>query len=140
MISTFLIRLLFNRNFFLKRQDLMTKLTKHFKGGEDPSLSDHQQYNYMSGDESKHLQDDHHYNMDVTDVGEEKMVERILSGKYLDSPSSYHLLINYKTFKTDAEKYNYMEKSRLSRDSTPNPLDISLSDNCQIVRNPIHAG
>lgn len=34
----------------------------------------------MSGDESKHLQDDHyHYNMDVT--GDEKMVERILSGK-----------------------------------------------------------
>ncbi|XP_063707061.1 ankyrin-3-like isoform X2 [Culicoides brevitarsis] len=84
--------------------------------GEDPSLSDHQQYNYMSGDESKHLQDDH-YQMDVT--GDEKMVERILS---------------------DAEKYNYMEKSRMSRDSTPNPLDISVTDNCQIVRNPIHAG
>uniref|UniRef100_A0A336MKS6 CSON002080 protein n=1 Tax=Culicoides sonorensis TaxID=179676 RepID=A0A336MKS6_CULSO len=84
--------------------------------GEDPSLSDHQQYNYMSGDESKHLQDEH-YNTDVT--GDEKMVERILS---------------------DAEKYNYMEKSRLSRDSTPNPLDISMTDNCQIVRNPIHAG
>lgn len=34
----------------------------------------------MSGDESKHLQDDnYHYNMDVT--GDEKMVERILSGK-----------------------------------------------------------
>uniref|UniRef100_A0A336MJP7 CSON002080 protein n=1 Tax=Culicoides sonorensis TaxID=179676 RepID=A0A336MJP7_CULSO len=86
------------------------------EGGEDPSLSDHQQYNYMSGDESKHLQDEH-YNTDVT--GDEKMVERILS---------------------DAEKYNYMEKSRLSRDSTPNPLDISMTDNCQIVRNPIHAG
>lgn len=36
----------------------------------------------MSGDESKHLQDDnYHYNMDVT--GDEKMVERILSGKEL---------------------------------------------------------
>lgn len=41
-------------------------------------MSDHQQYNYMSGDESKHLQDDH-YNVDVT--GDEKMVEKIISGK-----------------------------------------------------------
>lgn len=32
----------------------------------------------MSGDESKHLQDDH-YNVDVT--GDEKMVERIISGE-----------------------------------------------------------
>lgn len=77
----------------------MTKLTKHLIGGEDPSLSDHQQYNYMSGDESKHLQDDHHYNMDVTDVGEEKMVERILSGKYLGSPSSYHFSSTVKHLK-----------------------------------------
>lgn len=40
----------------------------------------------------------------------------------------------------DAEKYNYLERSRMSRDSTPNPLDISVTDNVNVVRNPVHAG
>jgi hypothetical protein len=46
--------------------------------GETTLISDQQQYNYMTGDESKNLNDDNHH-FDVS--REEKMVEKYVKGK-----------------------------------------------------------
>ncbi|XP_021701966.1 ankyrin-3 isoform X4 [Aedes aegypti] len=83
--------------------------------GEDPIMSDQQQYNYMTSDENKPFDDTNITNMSIDPMKDEKYLEKIIS---------------------NAEKY----PSMTPRESTPNPLDITVTDNVNITRKPIHVG
>lgn len=83
--------------------------------GEDPIMSDQQQYNYMTSDENKQFDDTNITNMSIDPMKDEKYLEKIIS---------------------NAEKY----PSMTPRESTPNPLDITVTDNVNITRKPIHVG
>ncbi|XP_053696906.1 ankyrin-2 isoform X2 [Sabethes cyaneus] len=83
--------------------------------GEDPIMSDQQQYNYMTSDENKQFDDTNITNMSIDPMKDEKYLEKIISS---------------------AEKYTSMAP----RESTPNPLDITVTDNVSITRKPIHVG
>lgn len=83
--------------------------------GEDPIMSDQQQYNYMTSDENKQFDDTNITNMSIDPMKDEKYLEKIMS---------------------NAEKY----PSMTPRESTPNPLDITVTDNVNITRKPIHVG
>ncbi|XP_055548779.1 ankyrin-3-like isoform X3 [Wyeomyia smithii] len=82
---------------------------------EDPIMSDQQQYNYMTSDENKQFDDTNITNMSIDPMKDEKYLEKIISS---------------------AEKYTSMAP----RESTPNPLDITVTDNVSITRKPIHVG
>ncbi|XP_058449487.1 ankyrin-3-like isoform X2 [Malaya genurostris] len=82
---------------------------------EDPIMSDQQQYNYMTSDENKQFDDTNITNMSIDPMKDEKYLEKIISS---------------------AEKYTSMAP----RESTPNPLDITVTDNVNITRKPIHVG
>ncbi|XP_065088760.1 ankyrin-3-like isoform X3 [Ochlerotatus camptorhynchus] len=82
---------------------------------EDPIMSDQQQYNYMTSDENKQFDDTNITNMSIDPMKDEKYLEKIIS---------------------NAEKY----PSMTPRESTPNPLDITVTDNVNITRKPIHVG
>ncbi|XP_055644477.1 ankyrin-3-like isoform X3 [Toxorhynchites rutilus septentrionalis] len=82
---------------------------------EDPIMSDHQQYNYMTSDENKQFDDTNITNMSIDPMKDEKYLEKIISS---------------------AEKYTSLPP----RESTPNPLDITVTDNVNITRKPIHVG
>nr|XP_029709275.1 ankyrin-3 isoform X7 [Aedes albopictus] len=83
---------------------------------EDPIMSDQQQYNYMTSDENKPFDDTNITNMSIDPMKDEKYLEKIISS---------------------AEKYH---PSMTPRESTPNPLDITVTDNVNITRKPIHVG
>ncbi|XP_038110807.1 ankyrin-3 isoform X1 [Culex quinquefasciatus] len=85
--------------------------------GEDPIMSDQQQYNYMTSDENKQFDDTNITNMSIDPMKDEKYLEKIISS---------------------AEKYHTMGSA--PRESTPNPLDITVTDNVHITRKPIHVG
>lgn len=78
-------------------------------------MSDQQQYNYMTSDENKQFDDTNITNMSIDPMKDEKYLEKIIS---------------------NAEKY----PSMTPRESTPNPLDITVTDNVNITRKPIHVG
>ncbi|KFB49171.1 hypothetical protein ZHAS_00017329 [Anopheles sinensis] len=84
--------------------------------GEDPIMSDQQQYNYMTSDENKQFDDTHLTNMSIDPMKDEKYLEKIISR---------------------AENYTV---SAMDRSHTPNPLDITVTDNVNITRKPIHVG
>ncbi|XP_038110812.1 ankyrin-3 isoform X2 [Culex quinquefasciatus] len=84
---------------------------------EDPIMSDQQQYNYMTSDENKQFDDTNITNMSIDPMKDEKYLEKIISS---------------------AEKYHTMGSA--PRESTPNPLDITVTDNVHITRKPIHVG
>uniref|UniRef100_A0AAG5DBB0 Death domain-containing protein n=2 Tax=Anopheles atroparvus TaxID=41427 RepID=A0AAG5DBB0_ANOAO len=83
---------------------------------EDPIMSDQQQYNYMTSDENKQFDDTHLTNMSIDPMKDEKYLEKIISR---------------------AENYTV---SAMDRSHTPNPLDITVTDNVNITRKPIHVG
>uniref|UniRef100_A0A1Q3FUA3 Putative ankyrin n=1 Tax=Culex tarsalis TaxID=7177 RepID=A0A1Q3FUA3_CULTA len=87
------------------------------EAGEDPIMSDQQQYNYMTSDENKQFDDTNITNMSIDPMKDEKYLEKIISS---------------------AEKYHTMGSA--PRESTPNPLDITVTDNVNITRKPIHVG
>ncbi|XP_038110813.1 ankyrin-3 isoform X3 [Culex quinquefasciatus] len=87
------------------------------EAGEDPIMSDQQQYNYMTSDENKQFDDTNITNMSIDPMKDEKYLEKIISS---------------------AEKYHTMGSA--PRESTPNPLDITVTDNVHITRKPIHVG
>lgn len=80
-------------------------------------MSDQQQYNYMTSDENKQFDDTNITNMSIDPMKDEKYLEKIISS---------------------AEKYHTMGSA--PRESTPNPLDITVTDNVHITRKPIHVG
>jgi ankyrin len=78
-------------------------------------MSDHQQYNYMTSDENKPFDDSMNTtNMSMDPTKEEKSIEKIIAS---------------------AEKSMIAE-----REYSPNPLDITVTDNAAITRKPIHVG
>ncbi|XP_050087585.1 ankyrin-3-like isoform X5 [Anopheles aquasalis] len=82
---------------------------------EDPIMSDQQQYNYMTSDENKQFDDTHLTNMSIDPMKDDKYLEKIISR---------------------AENYTVSA----DRSHTPNPLDITVTDNVNITRKPIHVG
>uniref|UniRef100_A0A182R053 Ankyrin n=1 Tax=Anopheles farauti TaxID=69004 RepID=A0A182R053_9DIPT len=84
--------------------------------GEDPIMSDQQQYNYMTSDENKQFDDTNLTNMSIDPLKDDKYLEKIISR---------------------AENYTV---SAMDRSHTPNPLDITVTDNVNITRKPIHVG
>ncbi|XP_035905003.1 ankyrin-3 isoform X8 [Anopheles stephensi] len=83
---------------------------------EDPIMSDQQQYNYMTSDENKQFDDTNLTNMSIDPLKDDKYLEKIISR---------------------AENYTV---SATDRSHTPNPLDITVTDNVNITRKPIHVG
>ncbi|XP_061509778.1 ankyrin-3 isoform X9 [Anopheles gambiae] len=83
---------------------------------EDPIMSDQQQYNYMTSDENKQFDDTNLTNMSIDPLKDDKYLEKIISR---------------------AENYTV---SAMDRSHTPNPLDITVTDNVNITRKPIHVG
>ncbi|XP_053677008.1 ankyrin-3-like [Anopheles nili] len=83
---------------------------------EDPIMSDQQQYNYMTSDENKQFDDTNLTNMSIDPLKDDKYLEKIISR---------------------AENYTV---SAMDRSHTPNPLDITVTDNVNITRKPIHLG
>ncbi|XP_049287674.1 ankyrin-3-like isoform X6 [Anopheles funestus] len=83
---------------------------------EDPIMSDQQQYNYMTSDENKQFDDTNLTNMSIDPLKDDKYLEKIISR---------------------AENYTV---SAVDRSHTPNPLDITVTDNVNITRKPIHVG
>lgn len=70
----------------------------------------------MTSDENKPFDDTNITNMSIDPMKDEKYLEKIISS---------------------AEKYH---PSMTPRESTPNPLDITVTDNVNITRKPIHVG